>query len=115
MSSHDDKIYLQHILESIQNIEEFTSDAIDSFHKDTKTWFATIRALQIMAESVTKISEPTKAKTEAIDWQRIKGFRNILVHDYLGNIDYQVIRAVIQIELPKLKTEAKNLLSELEE
>ena len=110
MTSHDDKVYLQHILDSIENIEDFTKDCIDSFHKDTKSWFATTRALQIMAESTTKISEQTKAKIPNIDWQRIRGFRNILVHDYLGDIDYKIIRAIIEIELPKLKQESKKLL-----
>lgn len=110
MTSHDDKVYLQHVLDSIDNVENFTSGILDSFHENTMVWFATIRALQIMAESVTKVSEGTKLKTSAIDWQRIKGFRNILVHDYLGELDYKIVRAVIEIELPKLKQESRRLL-----
>lgn len=68
-------------------------------------WFATIRALQIMVESVTKVSERTKLKTSVIDWQRIKSFRNILVHDYLGELDYKIVRAINRIA--KIKTGIK--------
>ncbi len=110
----DDKVYLQHILESIKNVEEFTANNLDGFHEIPMAWFATIRALQIMAESATKISEENKLKMTGIEWQRIKGFRNILVHDYLGDIDYKIIRAVIEIELPKLKQASQKMLMELE-
>lgn len=113
ISSHDDRVYLQHILDSIKNVEDFTADNLEGFHEMPMAWFATIRALQIMAESATKISNETKAKMPEIEWQRIKGFRNILVHDYLGDIDYQIIRAVIEIELPKLKQVAEKMLVEL--
>jgi uncharacterized protein with HEPN domain len=38
-----------------------------------------------------------------IPWQRIAGFRNILVHDYLGGIDATLVWRVIEAELPALK------------
>lgn len=112
-TSHDDRVYLQHILESIKNVEDFTENNLNDFHEVPMAWFATIRALQIMAESATKISEGNKLKMTGIEWQRIKGFRNILVHDYLGDIDHKIIRAVIEIELPKLKLASKRMLMEL--
>jgi uncharacterized protein with HEPN domain len=109
----DDRVYLQHILESIKNVEDFTANNLDGFHEIPMAWFATIRALQIMSESATKLSEKSKLKMTAIEWQRIRGFRNILVHDYLGDIDYKIIRAVIEIELPKLKQASEKMLVEL--
>ena len=110
MKPHDDRVYLQHILDSIKHVHDFTDGVMDSFHTMPEKWFATIRALQILSESCTKLSDTTKAQMPTVEWHRIKGFRNILVHDYLGDIDALIVRKVIEIELPKLKNAAENML-----
>ncbi|GBF52998.1 nucleotidyltransferase [Microcystis sp. 0824] len=48
---------------------------------------AIIRRLQTLAESTQRLSEELKANIPDVDWRNISGFRNILVHDYLGGID----------------------------
>jgi uncharacterized protein with HEPN domain len=115
MSKHDDRVYLQHILDSIGHVQNFTQGVIDRFHEMPEKWFATIRALQILSESCTKLSEQTQRNMPDVQWQRIRGFRNILVHDYLGDIDPLIVRKVIEIELPKLQKEAQRMLLELGE
>lgn len=56
-----------------------------------------------MSESSQRLSEQAKGKCPEIDWRSISGFRNILVHDYLGGIDNELIWQVIKQELPLLK------------
>jgi len=63
---------------------------------------AVIRNLQVMAESTQRLSEQTKRSKPEIDWYRIAGFRNILVHDYLG-IDIERIWEIVTREIPALK------------
>ena len=55
-----------------------------------------------MAESSQRISDAIQAQEPNIAWRAIAGFRNILVHDYLG-IDAEVIWRVVADELPKLR------------
>jgi uncharacterized protein with HEPN domain len=43
-----------------------------------------------------------------IPWQQVRGFRNILVHQYLG-IDFEFIRDIIVSDLPVLKVNAERL------
>ncbi|WP_172822329.1 HepT-like ribonuclease domain-containing protein [Magnetospirillum moscoviense] len=50
-----------------------------------------------------RLPDDVKARHPEIPWQRIAGFRNILVHDYLGGIDNSLVWRVIQDELPRLK------------
>ena len=64
---------------------------------------AVLRVLQIMAESCQRLSSEIKTAHEYIDWRGIVGFRNILVHDYLGGIDLNLVWQVINQELPTLK------------
>ena len=64
---------------------------------------ATLRNLQTLAESTKRLPESVKELNPSIDWKNIAGFRNIVVHDYLGEIDPQTIEKIIQTHLPLLK------------
>ena len=98
-----DRVYIEHVLECIQRIEQYAGTDKDRFYKDSLLQDATMRVLQVMAESSQRISETAKRTQPEIDWRGISGFRNILVHDYLGGIDLELIWLVIEKELPRLK------------
>ena len=70
---------------------------------------AVLWVLQVMAESCQRLSETAKKAHPEIDWRGITGFRNILVHDYLGGIDLELIWQVIEQELPRLKAASQNI------
>jgi len=44
---------------------------------------AVLRNLQVLAESTQRLSEDFKFRNSEIEWYKISGLRNILVHDYL--------------------------------
>ena len=67
----------------------------------------------IIGEATIFISEETKNKFPEIDWKGIKGFRNIIVHEYFG-ISVKMVWAVVVKELPKLKIISKKIIEELE-
>ncbi len=99
-----DEIYIIHMLECIDRIQSYTNNDKHNFFKTTMLQDAVLRVLQIMAESSQRLSDTTKSSQANIDWRAISGFRNILVHDYLGGIDLELIWQVIEVELPKLKS-----------
>ena len=111
--TQEDIILLQHILSCIEIVYDRSDGILHTIHEDINAWDATLRRLQIMSESATKISDDTKAKLPNIEWKKIRGFRNILVHDYLGDIDPIVVRLVITEQLPILKKECSNMLKQL--
>ena len=98
-----DQVYITHMLECIQRIEEYVSEGQEFFIQTVMVQDAVLRVLQVMAESSQRISDQAKADCPGIDWRSISGFRNILVHDYLGGIDIELIWQVIEQELPTLK------------
>ena len=75
---------MDHILECIGWIERFTAEGREAFLQDRKTQSAVLRELQTLAESTERLSEEFKSRHPQIPWRNIAGFRNILVHDYLG-------------------------------
>lgn len=62
----------------------------EQFCDDTKTSDAVIRNFEIIGEASNRISESLKEKYQDIEWHKIRGFRNRIVHDYI-DIDYQIV------------------------
>jgi uncharacterized protein with HEPN domain len=109
----DDRIQLTHIIECIEWIERFASEGYEVFLRDRKTRNALLRDLQTLAESTQRLSRDLKKHYPDIPWASISGFRNVLVHDYLG-LKYERIWRVIVDDLPALKTACLAMLAEAE-
>jgi uncharacterized protein with HEPN domain len=99
----DDKLYLIHIAECIERIESYVS-GVDKkeFMNSSFIQDAVIRNLQVMAESSQRLSDRIKQTQTEIDWYKIAGLRNVLVHDYLG-IDMETVWNIVENEIPALK------------
>jgi uncharacterized protein with HEPN domain len=98
----DDRLYLIHIKESIDRIQSYISGLdFPDFMKQPLVQNA-LRNLQVLAESTQHLSENFKSAHPEIEWYKIAGLRNILVHDYLG-IDLETVWVVVKKKLPELK------------
>jgi uncharacterized protein with HEPN domain len=99
----DDRLYLIHISECIGRIESYVGEMKkDEFMESSLVQDAVVRNLQVMAESTQRLSDTAKGKKPQVDWYKIAGFRNILVHDYLG-VDIERIWNILQNDIPILK------------
>ncbi len=108
----DDRVYLKHILECIGAIGQYTAAGRDRFLFDRMTQKATLRELQELSESVQRLSGDIKARRPEIPWREIGGFRNVIVHDYLGLNVFRVWD-IVDSDLPKLRESVDSLLREL--
>jgi uncharacterized protein with HEPN domain len=108
-----DRLYLLHIREAIEWIEEFTSAGEMEFFKDRKTQDAVLRNLHTLSESTQHLSEKLKVQHPEIEWRTIAALRNVVVHDYLG-VDLDRIWDIIEDDLPSLKKEIVVILEETE-
>ena len=109
----DDSIYLRHILGCLNAIQEYTVGGREIFFTDRKTQKATLRELQELAESTQNLSPGLKDRHPEIPWRDIAGFRNVLVHDYLG-LNLSRIWQIIERDLTGLKKEVETVLREVE-
>ena len=110
----DDRIHLRHILECIAAINEYVGDLGAAALSDRKTQKAVLRELQELAESTQRLSPEIKSRRPEIPWRDIAGFRNVLVHDYLG-IGMPRVWSVIETGLPPLQAAATALLARFAE
>jgi uncharacterized protein with HEPN domain len=86
------------ISECIARIRSFKEEGKRAFFADIMTQDAVTRNLQVLAESTQRISESTKASHPEVPWHEIAGFRNVVVHGYLG-IDLKQIWLIVEQNL----------------
>lgn len=98
-----DKERLLHILDAINEIQSYTSGITESdFLDNSMMVHATINQLQIIGEACNRVSDATKNLNPEIDWRKIVGLRNILVHEYFG-VDRNLIWQIVKYDIPELK------------
>lgn len=103
---------LTSILEAIEKIENYTKEfsTADDFYHDEKSFDATMMQFVVIGEMISKLDESFKKEYSNIPWQKIKGFRNIVAHNYFG-IDADEIWDIIKNRIKPLKSEIEDLIS----
>lgn len=102
MSKRDPLLLLDDMLQAALKIKRYTFELdYDSFISDEKTVDAVIRNFEIIGEAANRIDLDFRKLHPEIEWQRIRGFRNRIVHEYFG-IDYEIVWEVISIYLDEI-------------
>ena len=106
----DYKVYLEDIVEAIQKIDVYTLRlSRTEFEEDSKTVDAVVRNLEIIGEAIKQIPESFRAIYPDIEWKKIAGLRDILIHEYFG-IDPEIIWDIIKNKLPSLLEQMKRIM-----
>lgn len=106
----DPRVFLQHILESIDWIEKDTKDlSKEGFLENVPIQDAVIRRLEIIGEAIRNLPEEFKKSNIATPWQDIMDMRNKLIHGYFG-IDLYLVWRVVQDDIPALKVQIEKML-----
>ena len=108
----DFRVYLEDILGAISKIRRYTDGlSKQGFAADEKTLDAVIRNLEVIGEAVKQLPADLRARQPGLDWQKIAGLRDILIHQYFG-IDVDILSDIIQNKLPALEVSVSALLRE---
>jgi uncharacterized protein with HEPN domain len=70
-----------------------------------------LRNLQTLSEATQKLPDTLKAQYPDIEWQKISAFRNVLVHNYLGDIDPLTIMKIMDEQVEPLVSVVRQMLS----
>ncbi|HMA91089.1 MAG TPA: DUF86 domain-containing protein [Polyangiaceae bacterium] len=103
-------MYLDDMIEAIENVVEFSKEMRDEFFRDKKSRDATLRNLEILGEAAKKIPEDVRGAATEIPWRRIAGLRDLLAHDYFG-LDEGILWDVVTNDAPALLLPLKALRS----
>lgn len=109
MSKREASLLVNDIIESGVKILNYTHGmTYESFLQDSKTIDAVIRNFEIIGEAANRLPEAYKERHPDIDWFKIRGFRNRIVHDYMG-VDLNIVWLIREQFLPDLIEKLKQL------
>ena len=104
-----DQVLLAHMRECLDRIREYTNADRAQFDTSRLVQDGVIRNLQTLAESSQRLSSEIKSTEPQIPWRELAGFRNVIVHGYLG-VDLGAVWLVVEQDLPPL-AEAVNRMT----
>ncbi len=111
MSKRRDGDYLGDIQEAIQRIIAYTANlSFEKFMKDSKTQDAVIRNLEVIGEATKNLSSRLRKSYPKIPWKDLAGVRDKMIHHYFG-INYEIVWAIAQEELPALLPQIEDILT----
>ena len=113
--SRDPRVYLEDVLESIRRINTYVTGldeerlAADELRLD-----AVVRNLEVIGEAVKQLHEEITQQQSHVEWRKIAGLREILIHHYFG-IDVGIIWDVVQNKLPNFERQIRTILESLDD
>jgi uncharacterized protein with HEPN domain len=111
MSERDFRLYCEDILDSGKAIQEFVNGmSYEESCKDRKTCSAVVREFEVIGEAVGKLPDELKQQYPNVQWQDIKDFRNLLIHEYFG-VDLEIVWKIIDEDLPILLANVPKIMN----
>ncbi len=106
------RLYLEDILEAISRIQRYTRDmGFDVFCGSDITIDAVIRNFTIIGEAARQIPAELEKRYPEIPWDKMRGLRNVVVHQYFG-MDFKILWETAQHDLPPLVPLLQKVLKE---
>jgi len=105
----DDQVYLLHIRDACSRIITYTGRGEQTFLSDTLVQDAVLRNLEVIGEAVKNLSDGFKNAHTEVEWRRIAGMRDRLIHGYFG-VNMQIVWQVVIRDIPPLQKQMERYL-----
>ena len=107
-----DEVFLKHILDEVEFVLKGTSGiTFEEFITDDVLTRACTRSLEITGEAVKNLSPSIRKRHKSIDWTKIAGLRDRLIHGYF-DISYDLVWETVIRDLPPLIVKLDKVLAE---
>jgi len=105
-------VFFDDMLVAIDKIKRYVSSlSYDSFFEDEMRVDAVLRNLEVIGEEAGNIPPEIREKYPQIEWKKIVGLRNIIIHEYFG-IDVEIIWDIIGNNLDTLRKDLEQAMLE---
>ena len=106
----DSRVYLEDIVTAADRIAAYVSGYTrETFGQDTKTIDAVVRNLEIIGEAVKQLPPEVRERAADVEWAKIAGLRDVLIHAYFG-VDLDIVWDVVANKIPGFVQKVKGLI-----
>ena len=110
--ARDELLYLRHILDAMDIVDEYLQDVDEEKFKNTRLiQDGVIRQIEIIGEAVRNVSKDIRKTYPEIPWQDIAGMRDKLIHGYFG-VDIEKVWDTAREDLPVLREQVTGVLKD---
>ena len=111
MARHDDQVSLRHMLDHAREAMEMARGRRREDLDTNRTLnLSLVRLLEIVGEAAARVEEATRRRYFSIQWSRIVGLRNRLIHGY-DEVDFDVLWKIVTEDVPALVTELERIVN----
>jgi uncharacterized protein with HEPN domain len=115
MSKRDVRLFLTDMLEAIEKIERYiTGLTFEQFEGSDMVVDAVVRNLEIIGEAARQIPPDLRDQYPEIDWTRVVGFRNIVIHEYF-DVDVEIVWTIATQRLSELKAVLRRMFHDIDQ
>ena len=108
----DDRVRLRHMVEAAESALQFIAGRQrPDLDDDRMLLFALVRAIEILGEAASRISDETRATHPGIPWRAIIGMRNRLIHAYFS-VNTAIVWQTVTQEIPVLLLQLRTLATD---
>lgn len=111
----DSRVFLEDIVEAARRIRLFLANMEwDTFVSDLRTSDAVVRNLQVIGEATKRLTDEFRAAHPEVDWRRMAGKRDVLVHE-CSRVNLRVVWSAATQDIPEMETRVRSILATLPE
>ncbi len=109
--SRDVRLYLEDILESASRVLEYAEHMeFDDFLANKMAYDAILRNLELIGEAAKNVPNEIREHYSQVEWRKIAGLRDVLVHQYFG-LEDETLWNIVKTEVPELLEQVKHILA----